>query len=252
MQAYQERQDAMLDPRALHCHQISTRVPPRESVRTASLTLSLFLATALAGFTYVISPGPAFLAVFALTASRGRGAATRFLLGHTVGDIVWSALAIAALVGANRLGPTLFDLLGLVCGCYLVYLGAKAMLVRRGAVAQPVGACRPAWTGVAFGLTNPKAYPVATAMFAAIALPYAGTLGWFDAPKLLLAAVAGFVPGYATIVFAAGLPVVRRFFARHGVAVSRVVGAIFVLFGSRILVDSGRHLVMRGPALRAN
>jgi threonine/homoserine/homoserine lactone efflux protein len=215
-----------------------------------SLTLTLFLATALAGFAYVISPGPAFLAVFTLTAAQGRGAATRFLVGHTTGDVVWSALALAALVGANRLGPTLFDLLGLVCGCYLVFLGGKALLAHGDGTAEPVGARRPGWTGVVFGLTNPKAYPVATAMFAAIALPYAGALDWADAPKLLLAALVGFVPGYAAIVFAAGLPMVRRFFARHGVAVSRVVGAVFVVFGSRILIDSGRHLAMRGPTLR--
>jgi threonine/homoserine/homoserine lactone efflux protein len=212
------------------------------------MTASLFLMTALAGLAYVISPGPAFLAVFALTASHGRGAATRFLLGHGTGDVVWSALAIAALVGANRLGPTLFDLLGLVCGFYLVYLGVRAVLTRGGASAEPVGARRPGWTGVAFGLTNPKAYPVATAMFAAIALPYAGGLTWLDGPTLLLAAVTGFVPGYALIVFAAGLPVVRRFFARHGTMVTRVVGAVFVLFGSRILLDSGRHLAMPGAA----
>ena len=210
------------------------------------MSASLFLATALAGLAYVISPGPAFLAAFALTAAHGRGAAARFLAGHTAGDVLWSVLAIAALVGANRLGQTLFDLLGLVCGCYLAYLGVRSMLVRRGGMAEPIGSRRPGCTGVAFGLTNPKAYPVATAMFAAIALPYAGALTWVDAPKLLGAAVAGFIPGYAAIVFAAGLPAVRRFFARHGVVVTRVVGAIFVLFGSRILFDSGRHLALRG------
>lgn len=214
------------------------------------MTLSLFLATALAGLAYVISPGPAFLAAFALTAAHGRGAATRFLAGHTAGDVLWSALALAALVGANRLGQTLFDGLGLVCGCYLVYLGVRSMLVRRSGTAEPVGSRRPGWTGVAFGLTNPKAYPVATAMFAAIALPYAGALTWLDAPVLLGAAVVGFIPGYAAIVFAAGLPGVRRFFARHGIVVTRIVGAVFVVFGSRILLDSGRHFAMRASIAR--
>ena len=209
------------------------------------MTVTLFLATALAGFAYVVSPGPAFLAVFSLAAARGRPAAARFLTGHLAGDVLWSALAIAALVGANRLGATLFDALGLVCGLYLIYLGFKALMTRTTAEPEPVGAQRPGLTGVAFGLTNPKAYPVATAMFAAIALPYAGALTWVDGPKLLLAALVGFVPGYALIVFAAGLPVVRRFFARHGVVVSRIVGAIFVLFGGRILWDSGRNLAFR-------
>ncbi len=129
------------------------------------MTVALFFATALAGFAYVIAPGPAFLAVFALAASKGRGAATRFLAGHLNGDVFWSALAIAALVGANRLGPTLFDLLGLACGVYLTYLGIKALTHRKSAQVEPIGTQRPGHSGVFFGLTNPKAYQVATAMF---------------------------------------------------------------------------------------
>lgn len=206
------------------------------------MTPALFVATSLAGLAYVISPGPAFLAVFALAAAEGRRPAVQFLLGHLAGDVFWSALAIAALVGANRLGPTLFDLLGLGCGAYLIYLGIRALLTRRESDPQPIGSRRPALTGVIFGLTNPKAYPVATAMFAAIALPYAGTLTWSDGPTLLLAAVVGFVPGYTLIVFAAGLERVRRFFTRHGLIVTRIVGALFVAFGARTLWESGRSL----------
>ena len=209
------------------------------------MTLALFVATAIAGFAYVISPGPAFLAVFALAAVRGRKDAVAFLGGHLTGDVLWSALAIAALVGANRLGPTLFDLLGLICGGYLILLGWRALTAKGAQEAEPIGSGRPIATGVVFGLTNPKAYPVATAMFAAIALPYAGTLKWRDGPVLLGAAFVGFVPGYAAIVFAAGLPRTRRIFTEHGVIVGRVVGAIFIAFGGRTLWDAGRSLALR-------
>ncbi len=209
------------------------------------MTLPLFLATALAGFAYVISPGPAFLAVFALAAAEGRPAASRFLFGHLAGDVFWSALAIAALVGANQLGPTLFDILGLGCGGYLVYLGWTALTARRSARPEPIGARRPATTGILFGLTNPKAYPVATAMFAAIALPYADRLTWRDAPVLLCAAFVGFLPAYGLIVFAAGLSRVRRFFAAHQVGITRTVGAMFLAFGGRTLWDAGRGLALR-------
>lgn len=206
------------------------------------MTPTLFLATSLAGLAYVISPGPAFLAVFALAAAEGRRPAVNFLLGHLTGDVFWSGLAIAALVGANRLGPMLFDLLGLGCGAYLIYLGIRALLTRQESDPHPIGSRRPAITGVVFGMTNPKAYPVATAMFAAIALPYAGTLTWSDGPTLLLAAVVGFVPGYMVIVYAAGLAGVRLFFKRHGSLITRVVGAMFVAFGARTMWDSGRSL----------
>ncbi|HKN26791.1 MAG TPA: hypothetical protein VJY34_02460 [Roseiarcus sp.] len=42
----------------------------------------------------------------------------------------------------------------------------------------------------------------------------------------------------ATLIFAAGLPAVRKFFLTHGVAVTRVVGVIFILFGARSIADA--------------
>ena len=82
---------------------------------------------------------------------------------------------------------------------------------------------------MAFGLTNPKSYPVALAMFSAIVAP----IGRFaDAPQMFAAAFLGFLLA-ERLIFAAGLPAVRKFFLTHGVAVTRIVGVIFILFGAR-------------------
>ena len=62
----------------------------------------ILAATLVAAFLYVVSPGPAFLALFTLAASRGRAAGAKFICGHLVGDVTWGALAVAAIVGANR------------------------------------------------------------------------------------------------------------------------------------------------------
>ena len=205
----------------------------------------LFLATATAGFAYVISPGPAFLAVFGLAASQGRGAAARFVTGHLVGDLTWGALSLAAIIGANRIGPVLFEALGVACGLYLAYLGVRAVMTRKDARPTTVGAQRPLVTGILFGLTNPKAYPVSTAMFTAIALPFAGRLDWVDAPSLLGAALLGFLLADGVIVFSAGLPVVRRFFSAHNRAITRVVGLVFIAFGTKSVADAGRSFAAR-------
>ena len=50
---------------------------------------------------------------------------------------------------------------------------------------------------------------------------------------MFAAAFSGFLLADATLIFAAGLPAVRKFFLTHGVAVMRVVGVIFILFGAR-------------------
>jgi threonine/homoserine/homoserine lactone efflux protein len=205
----------------------------------------ILAATVAAAYLYVVSPGPAFLALFTLAASRGRVAGAFFICGHLIGDVTWGALAVAAIVGANRIGPTLFELLGFGCGLYLCWLGFRAVTTRRDAPPKTIGASRPLATGMAFGLTNPKAYPVALAMFSAIVAPYIGALRAADAPQMFLAAFSGFLLADATLIFAAGLPVIRKFFLTHRVAVTRIVGVIFILFGARSIADAVRSAMRR-------
>jgi len=198
---------------------------------------SLLAATSGAAYLYVISPGPAFLAMFTLTAAKGRGAGARFVTGHLVGDTLWGGLAVAAIVGANRLGATLFSVLGLGCGLYLIWLGWKALTSRGEAKAEPIGAGKPLTTGLIFGLTNPKAYPVALAMFSAIVAPYADGLELWDAPYLFICAFAGFVAADLTLIFMAGLGPLRRFFLARGRIITRLVGLAFIAFGARSAFD---------------
>ena len=198
----------------------------------------VLLASAFAAYLYVISPGPAFLALFTLAASKGRGPGAWFIGGHLVGDVTWGALAVAAIVGANQLGSTLFQILGLGCGLYLVWLGWRAVTTKKDAPPRTVGAERPLLTGLAFGLSNPKAYPVALALFSATVAPYVDRLSLADAPRLMGAALVGFLAADATLIFAAGLAPVRKFFLRHGLIVTRVVGVMFIAFGARSIADA--------------
>ncbi len=198
----------------------------------------ILLASGLAAYLYVISPGPAFLALFTLSASKGRKPGAKFICGHLVGDVTWGALAVAAIVGANQLGATLFQVLGFGCGCYLIFLGWRAVTTKRDAPPRAIGADRPLLTGLAFGLTNPKAYPVALAMFSAIVAPYVDKLSLADAPRLMGAAFLGFLAADATLIFAAGLAPVRRFFLTHGLIVTRVVGVVFIAFGAKSIADA--------------
>ncbi len=207
--------------------------------------MRILAATLAAAYLYVVTPGPAFLALFTLSASRGRVSGAWFIIGHLIGDVTWGALAVAAIIGANRIGPTLFEGLGLVCGLYLIYLGWRAVTTRKDAPPRTIGASRPLATGMAFGLTNPKSYPVALAMFSAIVAPYIGVLTMADVPQMFVAAFAGFLLADATLIFAAGLPAVRKLFLTHGIAVTRVVGVIFILFGARSISEAAGSAMRR-------
>ena len=100
----------------------------------------ILIPTLVAAYLYVVTPGPAFLALFTLAASRGRVSGAWFICGHLIGDVVWGALAVAAIVGANRLGPTLFAALGFVCGLYLCWLGLRALMTRKDMAPRTIGA----------------------------------------------------------------------------------------------------------------
>jgi threonine/homoserine/homoserine lactone efflux protein len=209
------------------------------------MTFSLVFATMFAGFLYSVIPGPAVLLVFSLAAQHGRAMGAKFLIGHMAGDVTWSALAFASIIGVSQTGPLLFDILGTGCGLYLIYLGIKAIRAKSIGEAPVLRGHRPYRAGFLFGFTNPKAYPVAVAVFTALIARYTLELTWSSVPLMGLSAWIGIVLGYVVTLFWAGLPFVRRFFLTHGVIVTRVIGATFVLFGLKSLADAGRSFQAR-------
>ncbi|MBN8942491.1 MAG: LysE family translocator [Rhizobiales bacterium] len=202
------------------------------------MTFGLFFATIAAAMIYVLTPGPAFLALFALSAKEGRGAGAWFVTGHLVGDVLWGTLALAAIVGVNQVGPMLFEALGLFCGAYLIFLGARAIMAREASGTAVIGFRHPLTAGLLFGVTNPKAYPVSVAMFTVLVGHYAGLLTWDMAPSVMMVAFLGFILADLILVSVAGLAPVRRFFLGHGLIVTRIVGVTFVLFGIKSIADA--------------
>jgi threonine/homoserine/homoserine lactone efflux protein len=200
----------------------------------------LLLASLLSGAAYTLAPGPAFLALLGIGASRGRRAGALFLCGHFVGDVLWASLSLTAVIGARSIGTFVFDALGLVCGSYLCWLGIRSATARRGVDgALTSEARRPLLRGLAFGLSNPKAYPVAVAMFTALLARYANALDWRAFTPLLAAACVGFIAADAVLISVIGAGVVRRFYRRHALWVPRLSGVLFLGFGVHALATAG-------------
>lgn len=202
------------------------------------MTPTLFVTAVFAGIVYVVTPGPATLAVLGITAAHGRRRGLLFFLGHGVGDLTWSAAALAALLGASRLGPDLFRLLGIACGVYLVWLGLRALTARGGGPATTIGAARPIRTGMVFGLTNPKAYPFSLAMYGALSVGLGTEIDLTGATMLFLATGLGMVIGDVLTLAWAGLPPVGRLFLRFQAPITRAIGVLFVAFGLKTAWDA--------------
>jgi threonine/homoserine/homoserine lactone efflux protein len=203
------------------------------------MTPAILLSAAIAGGTYTIIPGPAFLALLGIGASRGRQAAAGFLVGHFAGDVLWASLSLVAIIGAHSIGRTFFDGLGIVCGLYLCWLGYTSLRAKRDKsgrlVAEPK---RPLLRGLAFGLTNPKGYPVAIAMFTALLSGVADTLTWASFPGLLAAACVGFILADIIVILVVGAGWVRKLYARYDIWIARASGLIFIGFGLHAIYEA--------------
>jgi len=210
------------------------------------VTWGLLLASAVAGAAYTLTPGPGFLALLGIGAAQGRRAGTGFILGHFAGDVLWSTLALLAIVGARAVGSTVFDLLGLVCGAYLGWLGVWTLRAQPIADGGAAEVRRPLLRGLAFGLTNPKAYPVALATFTALLGAQAAALAFSALPPLLGAACVGFLAADALLVALAGAAGVRRLYRRHEVVILRLSGLVFLAFAAAALRNAAIGLGLAG------
>ncbi|MDF8352568.1 LysE family translocator [Ensifer adhaerens] len=192
---------------------------------------TLLIGAFLAALSYVLIPGPAFLALLGIGAGQGRKAGALFMGGHLAGDVLWSTLALVAIVGARSVGTTIFDILGLFCGAYLGWIGWTAFRARpAGENRALVTVERPLRRGLIFGLTNPKGYPVALATFTALLASSANALEFDALPALLGVSLIGFLVADLILIVIIGTSVVRRFYRRHELAIVRLSGLLFIGF----------------------
>jgi threonine/homoserine/homoserine lactone efflux protein len=192
---------------------------------------SILMAAAMAGAIVVLTPGPAVLALLGIGAAQGRRAGAGFLIGHLVGDTLWAMLALTALIGAKVIAPAVFQILAVVCGAYLLYLGMRAVLVRRDATGQvSTSVRRPLHRGLMFGITNPKSYPVTLSVFTALLAGNLESLTVANAPLLLGAVFVGFLVADAILIWLVGMPPLRRLYRAGEIWIVRATGVMFIGF----------------------
>ena len=210
------------------------------------MPLTTLLASFFAAMLYILSPGPAVLALIGIGAARGRAPAIQFVGGHLIGDTLWCGLAIFALVSAEVIDPRIFGVIALICGGYLGYLGWKGVTATSVGSADNVIGAAPLKRGVLFGLTNPKSYPVATAMFSALFAGVSGGLTFAAMPALIAIAFAGFLAGNAIIVWLVGTPLLRRLYLNHAVWIIRTTGVLFLAFAAHAVWEAVPRLIGAG------
>jgi threonine/homoserine/homoserine lactone efflux protein len=206
------------------------------------MLLTLLLSTALAAFVSILTPGPGMLALFTTVAIGGRREGLRFFGGEIAGDVFWSTLALAAILGVSSIGPRISAGLGLCCGLYLVSMGWRALTWKADGRARPAQSTNSLRTGLILGVTNPKSYPVFITLFGAVFSQFGTQLSWSLLPPLVLSAALGFVVADALLLLIAGLPLIRTRFMRYQRFVHRGIGLAFLVFGGKLASDGLRDL----------
>jgi threonine/homoserine/homoserine lactone efflux protein len=209
------------------------------------MSLAVLAASFFAGALYILSPGPAVLALIGIGASGGRTPAAKFVIGHLAGDTLWCGLAIFALVGAQVIDQRVFDGIAVLCAGYLGWLGLKGVTATSAKAADDVIGTRPLRRGILFGLTNPKSYPVALAMFTALFAGQTEALSFDVLPALLGAAFAGFLIADVILVWIVGTKLLRAVYLRHAIWIVRATGALFLLFSLRTAWEAVPRLLRR-------
>ncbi|SME97394.1 Threonine/homoserine/homoserine lactone efflux protein [Xaviernesmea oryzae] len=208
------------------------------------MSSSLLAGAFLAALAYTLIPGPAFLALLGIGTGQGRQAGALFMGGHLAGDILWSSLALVAIIGAKTIGTTFFDVLGVICGLYLGWIGWSALRARpKGDGGSLVTVEKPLRRGLIFGLTNPKGYPVALATFTALLAGSSDALDFSGLPILLAVSLLGFLTADIVLIGIIGAGIVRRFYRKHERVIVRLSGLLFIGFAVQALWHSAPGLI---------
>jgi threonine/homoserine/homoserine lactone efflux protein len=208
------------------------------------MSSSLLVGAFLAALSYTLIPGPAFLALLGIGAGQGRRAGALFLGGHLAGDILWSSMALVAIIGAKTVGSTVFDILGIACGLYLGWIGWSALRAKPRADGAPLMTVeKPLRHGLIFGLTNPKGYPVALATFTALLASSAEGLDFSGLPMLLAVSLLGFLTADMIVIGIIGAGLVRRFYRKHETMIVRLSGVLFIGFAVQAIWHSAPGLL---------
>ena len=183
-----------------------------------------------------MTPGPDMALILRNTLRGGRRAGMRTVAGTSVGLVGWgvaTALGVAAVLAASA---TVFMILKIAGGIYLVYLGIQTIRsLRRGVESQSHSQQRqgsPFRQGLLTNLLNPKLAVVFTTLlpqFISANDPYVA--------KATLLAVLFALIGVAWLTLYVSVVHVVARSRRFRTAVEAVSGAVLVALGVRLVAD---------------
>lgn len=204
---------------------------------------AVILGATLIWLAAVVSPGPNFLVVSRLALSRSRRSAIGATFGITIGSLAYAALTMFGLSVLILRFAWLGDIIRIVGGAYLVWLGIQAWRSQPEdfqPAAAGTGQSGPSLlhglrVGFLTEITNPKGIAFFLGLFAA-AVPAATPL-W---AKLAVLSAGGVieVAWYTVVSFALSSGPMRAGYQRVRRTVDRVLGTLLIALGLKVALDA--------------
>jgi RhtB (resistance to homoserine/threonine) family protein len=209
---------------------------------TPSMSNAIPLLTVAALWTLAVAtPGPNFLMILRVAIGQSRAAGLRAVAGVGLGTMIWGAAGFFGVHALFAAAPWLYAGLKLFGGAYLIFLGLRLLAQsarNTGGNAEQAERLRSGLSafqlGLVTSLANPKSAVFVASIFAA-AMP--------DEPPVMLGMaaiaimVALSVSWYALVACLFTMRRISAAYARGRRWIDRIAGAIFILFGARLIAS---------------
>lgn len=201
----------------------------------------MILAVAAAILLGAMSPGPSFLIVARTAMARSRGRGVIVALGMGIGGGLFALAACIGLHVVLTAIPTLYRVLQIAGGAYLLYIAWTIWRAAPGPLpmAEPVASAdsspwRDLLRGLGTQVSNPKTALVYAGVFAA-ALPEGPTL---MTGTVLVAMIALIEFGwYALVATAFSTDRARQAYARAKLGIDRLAAGVMGALGAKLLAE---------------
>ncbi len=192
----------------------------------------------------VVSPGPNFLTIAQIAASKSRSVAVAAVCGTGLATVIWGICGVVGVQAIFLAAPWAYLVLKIGGAAYLVYSGGRMIVrsyKRTDLIAAPASGMRQmsrrrAYAiGVATGLANPRSALSVASVFA-VALPGQSTFGMAAATVATMVTVSLCWYSFVACLFTTG-PMLR-FYRRIGHWIDRLAGGMLILLGVKLAMEN--------------
>lgn len=205
--------------------------------------MSALLGIAIIHLFALISPGPDFLFVTQSAIRQSRMHALYAALGVSLSILVWAVCALSGLHFIFQKIAWLQQVLMILGGCYLFYLGfqmLKAALSKNTAGAKAAAASKPKskstllLQGFFTNMANPKALIYFSSIFA-LAIDSSASLS--SQSTLLFMIWIESLLWFAAVAYLFSMPKMNQIYQRLSKWIDGITGGIFISFGCYLLLN---------------